>query len=204
MNEVRGQNALFESATERSPGARRLPQHTVSNLLIPVSQALDLAEGRAPGHANRVAYIAMSLAGVMELNSDLQLATLYASLLHDIGTIPAGADLAGFTRGDERLVFASLPLLTPGRGSRRRFRHTGSHRRPRCGPRDARCAGGPRAWTLRMRSPKAIATHHERWDGGGYPRGLSGAAVPDGLAASSACRPRRGADRPDDAAAGAT
>jgi putative nucleotidyltransferase with HDIG domain len=177
LNEVRGQNALFESTHERSPAARRLQQHTVSALLIPVSQALDLAEGRAPGHANRVAYIAVSVAAVMELNSDLQIATLHASLLHDIGTIPAGADLAGFTRGDERLVFASLPLLSPDEAV------AGASDTPeaivdRVADHVSHGARAARDLDLSDEVAKAIATHHERWDGGGYPRGLSGASVP--------------------------
>ncbi len=178
MNEVRGQNALFESASaERSQSTRRLQQQTVSGLLIPASQAIDLAEGRAPGHANRVAYIASSLAAVLELNNDLQLATLYAALLHDIGTISAGAELAGFTRGDERLVFASLPLLSPDEAV------AGASDTPeeiveRVADHVTHGARAARELDLSDEVAKGIATHHERHDGAGYPRGLKGSAVP--------------------------
>ncbi|HLG12204.1 MAG TPA: HD domain-containing phosphohydrolase [Dehalococcoidia bacterium] len=178
MNEVRGQNALFESVSaERTQGPRRLQQHTVSALLIPVSQAIDLAEGRAPGHANRVAYIASSLGAALELNTELQLATLYAALVHDIGAISAGAELAGFTRGDERLVFASLPLLSPDEAV------AGASDTPeaivdRVAEHVTHGARAARELDLSDEVAKGIATHHERYDGAGYPRGLSGNAVP--------------------------
>ena len=33
--------------------------------------------------------------------------------MHDIGVIVSGAGMSEYTRGDERLVFAPMPLLTP-------------------------------------------------------------------------------------------
>jgi putative nucleotidyltransferase with HDIG domain len=178
LNEVRGQNALSDSgASERSQASRRVQQHTISGLLIPISQALDLAEGRDPGHATRVAYIAGAIASALELDKETQLATLYASLLHDIGTISAGADLAGFTRGDERLVFASLPLLTPDEAV------AGASDTPdaivdRVAEHVTHGARAVRELDLPDAVAKAVASHHERWDGGGYPRGLGGEQVP--------------------------
>ncbi|HWC28642.1 MAG TPA: HD domain-containing phosphohydrolase, partial [Dehalococcoidia bacterium] len=149
----------------------------MSGLLIPVSQAIDLAEGRAPGHANRVAYIASSLAAALELNNDQQLATMYSALLHDIGSIAAGAELAGFTRGDERLVFASLPLLNPEEAV------AGASDTPdaivdRVSDHVMHGARAARELDLSDEVAKGIATHHERFDGAGYPRGLSGSSVP--------------------------
>jgi putative nucleotidyltransferase with HDIG domain len=177
LNEVRGQNALLESAVSERGQARRLQQHTISGLLIPVSQALDLAEGRDPGHATRVAFIATSLAAALDLDKEEQLATLYASLLHDIGTISAGADLAGYTRGDERLVFASLPLLTPDEAV------AGASDTPeaivdRVADHVSHGARAVRELDLPESVAKAVATHHERWDGHGYPRGLIAGQVP--------------------------
>jgi putative nucleotidyltransferase with HDIG domain len=178
LNEVRGQNALFESpAGERVQTARRLQQHAASALLVPVSQAIDLAEGRAPGHANRVAYIATAIVQALELNNDLQLATLYAALLHDVGSIAAGAELAGYTRGDERLVFASMPLLTPEEAV------AGCSDTPeaivdRVAGHVTQGARAVRELDLSDEVAKGIATHHERYDGAGYPRGLKGESIP--------------------------
>ncbi len=141
-----------------------------------MSQALDLAEGREPGHAMRVAYIAASLAAATGLDKADQLAVLYASLLHDIGTISAGADLAGYTRGDERLVFASLPLLTPDEAV------VGASDTPeaivdRVAEHVSHGARAVRDLDLPDSVAKAVATHHERWDGSGFPQGLSGDEV---------------------------
>ena len=177
MNEVRGQNALIDSGAVDRSQTRRLQQHTVSGLLIPISQALDLAEGRDPGHAMRVAYIATSLAAAMDLDKEDQISTLYAALMHDIGTISAGADLAGYTRGDERLVFASLPLLTPDEAV------AGASDTPeaivdRVAEHVSHGARAVRELDLPESVAKAVATHHERWDGGGYPRGMSEQQVP--------------------------
>ena len=177
MNEVRGQNALLESGAVERSQTRRLQQHTISGLLIPISQALDLAEGRDPGHAMRVAYIATSLAATMNLGKDDQLTALHAALLHDVGTISAGADLAGLTRGDERLVFASLPLLTPDEAV------AGASDSPeaivdRVADHVTHGARAVRELDMPETVAKAVATHHERWDGHGYPRGLSGDQVP--------------------------
>ncbi len=177
MNEVRGQNTLLNTGALERGQARRLQQHTISGLLIPLSQALDLAEGRDPGHAMRVAYIATSLAATLELEKEDQLATLYAALLHDIGTISAGADLAGDTRGDERLVFASLPLLTPHEAV------VGASDSPetivdRVAEHVSHGARAVGELDLPDSVAKAVATHHERWNGAGYPRGLSGDQVP--------------------------
>jgi putative nucleotidyltransferase with HDIG domain len=177
LNEVRGQNALVEARTEDRSHHRKLQQHTISGLLMPVSQALDLAEGREPGHAMRVAFIATSMASKLGLNREEQLNVLYAALLHDIGTIAAGSDLAGSTRGDERLVFASLPLLTPEEAV------AGASDDPeaiidRVADHVTHGARAVRELDLPENVAKAVAAHHERWDGSGYPRGSVADEVP--------------------------
>jgi putative nucleotidyltransferase with HDIG domain len=162
---------------ERDPSHRKLPLHTTSNVLIPLSQAVDLAEGRLPGHAQRVAFISMSVAEKLGLDRDSQLEVCYAGLMHDIGVIAASADIATSTSGDERMVFASLPLLTPdealaGAGDTSfafvdRVAGHVDH-----GVRAARLLGLPNE------TVRAIATHHETWDGQGYPDGLVGPETP--------------------------
>jgi HD-GYP domain-containing protein (c-di-GMP phosphodiesterase class II) len=154
-----------------------LPNHTLSDLLIPISVAIDLAEGRMPGHAQRVAFIATSLAGTLGLDSGLRLACCYAGLLHDIGVIAAGSRLGEHVRGDERLVFASLPLLSPEEAAftvsdnpdvviERLLEHT--------------IHGSLFGQELELppETIKGIAAHHESWDGNGYPHGLAGEDVP--------------------------
>jgi HD-GYP domain-containing protein (c-di-GMP phosphodiesterase class II) len=163
---------------EGKPSVRRQATHTLSDLLIPFSTALDLAEGRDEGHAQRVAYIAGSLAEALSLEPSLRLASTYAGLFHDVGAIPAGAGLASITRGDERLVFAALPLLSPEdaalevRSSAPDMivEHVIDHV-----VHGARLA---RDLSLPDEAIKGISCHHERWDGNGYPYGLSGREIP--------------------------
>jgi HD-GYP domain-containing protein (c-di-GMP phosphodiesterase class II) len=143
--------------------------------LIPTSLALDLAEGRAPGHAQRVAYIASALAEALELDAPTRLACCYAGLLHDLGVIAAGKGLGAYTRTDERLVFASLPRMSPEDAATvtddpeivagRIIDHV-LH-----GARAVKALGLPQD------AIQGVATHHERWDGSGYPHGLAGERI---------------------------
>ena len=158
-------------------GAQRLPSHSISQLLIPTSLAVDLAEGRDAAHGQRVAFIAMSLANALGLEADQQLAACYAGLMHDIGVIAAGAGLAEHVHGDERLVFASLPVLSPDEIAAgvsdtpaivvdRLIEHT------------IHGARAARELVLPQEAIKGIASHHENWNGTGYPHGLKGAEIP--------------------------
>lgn len=142
-----------------------------------MSQAIDLAEGRTPGHAQRVAFISMAIAETLGLDRESQLAACYAGLLHDLGVVAAGADIAGSTSGDERLVFASLPLLTPGEALAGSGEHSFAYVDRVAGHVDhgARAA---QFLGLSEEVSRAIATHHETWDGEGYPEGLVGPETP--------------------------
>jgi HD-GYP domain-containing protein (c-di-GMP phosphodiesterase class II) len=68
-------------------------------LLAYLSGAFDLAEGQAPGHAARVAHIALALAQRLRLDAQAQHQVLYTALLHDAGVpvreLPPGVDPTG-------------------------------------------------------------------------------------------------------------
>jgi putative nucleotidyltransferase with HDIG domain len=172
------QRAELDQGFEGAQAAQRLPNHTLSDLLIPISGAIDLAEGRPIGHARRVAYIALRIASTIGLDTEQRLACLYAGLFHDIGVIPAGAGLSELVRGDERRVFSALPLLTPEEAAVEvrasapdivvdRVVDHAVH-----GARHAQELGLPQA------AVRAIACHHEQWDGSGYPHGIAGNEIP--------------------------
>ncbi|HEX5368181.1 MAG TPA: HDIG domain-containing protein, partial [Dehalococcoidia bacterium] len=166
MSEAGSTHALIERNGSERLAPKRLPQLSVSGILSPISVAIDLAEGRAPGHARRVAYIAMSLAAALGLEREEQIAACHAGLMHDIGVIAAGARVAGATRGDERLVFSTLPLLTPeeavaGFGDASPAVIDGVAQHVSFGASAARDLG------LSEDVVQAISTHHERWDGEG-------------------------------------
>ena len=178
MNKVSGQHALIErSGSVGTTALKRLPAYSLSDLLIPISSAIDLAEGRTAGHAQRVAYIAACMAEAVGLEAQARLACCYAALLHDVGVVSAGAGLASYTRGDERLVFAPAPLLTPEEAA------LGASDSPEVvaerivdhvlhGVRAVEVLGLP------AEAVEGIAAHHEHWDGSGYPHQLVGDEIP--------------------------
>ncbi len=177
LSEIDGRNALARLEVGERPASRRLPNHTISELLIPLSSAVDLAEGREVGHAQRVAFIAGWIATEMSLDVPERLSVYYAALFHDVGVIQAGARLATNIRGDERLLFSSLPLLTPEEASL----GSGDSTEEVIEQLVAHSFDGARfAAELGLPEDAAagIASHHENWDGSGYPNALRGQEIP--------------------------
>src|SRR5262249_29702838 len=84
VNETAKSEAILGTTHNLKAVNRRLPTHTLSELLVPLSGALDLAEGRTAGHSNRVAFIALRLAETLSLPNDTRLACAYAGLFHDV------------------------------------------------------------------------------------------------------------------------
>jgi HD-GYP domain-containing protein (c-di-GMP phosphodiesterase class II) len=142
-----------------------------------MSGALDLAEGRSPGHAQRVAYIAISLAEALGYDAPAKLAAMHAGLVHDVGVIASGAGLAAVARSDERMIFAALPLLTPEEAA------LGVSDTPelvveRLVEHSIHGARAAQELELGQDVVKAVAGHHENWEGTGYPHGMRGAEIP--------------------------
>ena len=170
MNEISGQNALImESDAIERPTAKRQPSYVFSDVLIPLSTALDLAERREAGHAQRLAYISMAIASAKALETADRLACAYGALMHDVGVIVSGAGMSEFTRGDERLVFAPMPLLTPEEAA------TGTDSPDEVAQRiiDHVLHGSRVVQELGLpaMAVQGVTSHHERWDGSGYPHG---------------------------------
>jgi HD-GYP domain-containing protein (c-di-GMP phosphodiesterase class II) len=119
----------------------------------------------------------MSVAERLGLDKTAQLHACYAGLLHDLGVVAAGADIASSTSGDERLVFAALPLLTPEEALAGSGEHSYAYVERVAGHVDhgARAA---QLLGLPEEVARAIASHHETWNGDGYPDGLMGAETP--------------------------
>lgn len=76
--------SLYEESAPSS-----LPRLTQGSLLAPLSRAFDLAEGRSPGHAQRVAYVGVYLARELRLPRQEVEHVFFACLLHDIGMAAA-------------------------------------------------------------------------------------------------------------------
>lgn len=165
-----------------APRREELEQPTLApsspQLAVAFSQALDLAEGRQPGHAARVCYIALKLAGGAELPTEQRQALFYGALLHDAGGAPASSEMCRELNMSEETLFAAKPgqlphqlalEISPQRAAEV-IEVLRSHLE--LGANVARDLG------LDEKVCEAIACHHERWDGQGYPHGLKGEAIP--------------------------
>jgi putative two-component system response regulator len=107
-------------------------------------------------HAQRIGNTAALLAAGLELPEDTVEVVRRAAPLHDIG----------------KIALSDAILLKPGRLTAGEFNTVKSHALI-----GARILSGSQSSLLRMAEEIAIS-HHERWDGNGYPGGLSGEAIP--------------------------
>jgi len=134
----------------------RLKQNFLVSLKV-FSGLIELREGAVAGHSRRVAELARRIAKLMNLSAKDQQDVFVASLLHDIGKI-------GFS--DELL---SQPVSSLNIDDLARYRkHALSSEAALMPLVDLQAAA------------KIIRSHHERFDGLGFPDGLSQDAIPQG------------------------
>ena len=127
------------------------------SLMCGLAASIDARDGMTAGHSARVAHYSVGIARTMELDKELRTAIYYAALLHDYGKI--GIDDA--------------VLRKPARLTADEFEHIRQH------PKFtfdilSKIAFPPSLANL----PMMAASHHERWDGKGYPWGLAGTDIP--------------------------
>jgi putative nucleotidyltransferase with HDIG domain len=155
-------------------GLSGVPRLSRGTVLAALSRAFDLAEGRRPGHAQRVAYVGVYLASELGLEAARIEEVFFGCLLHDIG-----------------MTSANVPPIDGSRGSRV---ISGNARAadvlssvPRGGWNDVveavalHCDLGAkivRKMGLGEAVARAIASHHDCWDGSGVPGSQPGERVP--------------------------
>ncbi len=122
-----------------------------------LAASIDARDGLTAGHSARVAHYSLGMARALDLDEDEQYRIYYAALLHDYGKI-----------GVDDAVLRKPSSLTP-----EEYEHVKQHAR----------------FTFDILSkinfprklrdlPLMAASHHERWDGKGYPWELAGEAIP--------------------------
>lgn len=120
---------------------------------------VDVVELRDPytaGHSRRVATTARLLALHLDLTTEEADLIESAGRVHDIG----------------KLAIDPMILIKDGRLTAEEWAETRRH--PGLG------ADVVRRFSAYQHASHLVRHHHERWDGGGYPDGLAGAAIPLG------------------------
>ncbi|MBI5302931.1 MAG: GAF domain-containing protein [Chloroflexi bacterium] len=160
-----GQAALVVQNTRRYEDAQRQAasladlarqlEESYTATLTAMSTALDVRDHETEGHAQRVAELACWLARASGMTDEHELRAIhYGALLHDIGKIQISDAVLG---KPETLSDAERIEI-------RRHAEIGA----------TILRGIP---FLRNALP-VVASHHERWNGAGYPEGLAGKAIP--------------------------
>jgi putative two-component system response regulator len=151
--ELAAHNMRLESAVQARTAELRASRLEVLDRLALVAEFRDDDTKR---HAQRIGHAAVAMAQTLDLPSDTVALLGRAAALHDIG----------------KIAISDTILLKPARLTPDEFavmqRHTTA---------GARILAGSRAPVLQLAQEIAL-THHERWDGSGYPRGLTGDAIP--------------------------
>lgn len=140
-------------ARERQEEVARLADlylGTIRGLAI----AIDAKDQHSHRHVLRVQRLAVATARKMGLSPDLCEAVNTGALLHDIG----------------KLGVPDYVLRKPGKLTDEEFAKLRQH--PEIGT--AILEGVPFPWPVLP----AVRSHHERWDGSGYPDGLAGDSIP--------------------------
>ena len=166
---------FLDSSLYEDPGISGIPRLSRGTMLAALSRAFDLAEGRRPGHAQRIAYVGVYLASELALDAAAMEEVFFGCLLHDVG-------MAASAHG---------PRIETGRGSKL---ISGTARAsdvlgavPAGGWGDvlsalaAHCELGSkiaRKMGLGEGVAHAVSSHHDCWDGSGMPGSLAGERVP--------------------------
>lgn len=156
-------------------GLSGVPRLSRGTLLAALSRALDLAEGRRPGHAQRVAYIGVFLASELALEPQRIEEVFFGCLLHDVGMASSSLMPRIDTTRGARLIAGSARTTevldqVPTGGWSEMVEAIAHHCEE--GSRIVRRLG------LSESVARAVATHHDCWDGSGTPGAEPGERVP--------------------------
>jgi putative two-component system response regulator len=147
------QNVLLET---RVADRTRELEEARTEVLLRLARAAEFRDDHTGQHALRVGAIAARVAGVLGLGADACELMGRAAPLHDVG----------------KIGIPDAVLLKPGRLDETELRIMQAHTLI-----GAEILSGSHSPVLQLAEEIAL-NHHERWEGGGYPRGLRGEAIP--------------------------
>ena len=140
--------AVFKRERERARELRRSYKATV----LALANAVEARDAYTGEHAQRVTAYGLRIAHAAGIEVDQQIE--FGFLLHDIGKLSV----------PDALLFKPGPLTDEERALVRRHPDAG--------------AAILRHIDFLDEAKSVVRHHHERWDGGGYPAGLAGEAIP--------------------------
>jgi putative nucleotidyltransferase with HDIG domain/PAS domain S-box-containing protein len=144
----------LENALERADNLAEV-ESTREATLRALGLMLEHRDFETKGHTDRVVAMADRLAAAVGLPEPERLALRWGAYLHDVG----------------KVAVPDAILLKPGRLDETEFEAIRRH--PVVGAEITDDIGFLPAATRQV-----VRHHHERWDGGGYPDGLAGTAIP--------------------------
>lgn len=139
-------------------GLYRRLQNSGRELLDLMVKAIEARDPYTSGHSVRVATLARTIAQEAKMSTEEVEQVYTAAVLHDVGKIHE--EFAPLLRKDSKLTPEETALLQT---------HS---------VKSADLVGI--ITSFRGTVQDAVRSHHERWDGGGYPDGLSGESIPLG------------------------
>jgi HD-GYP domain-containing protein (c-di-GMP phosphodiesterase class II) len=145
---------LRETFKQERSRAQELQQSYIVTVRA-LSNAVEARDAYTAKHAERVAAYGLEIARAMDLQLVADPATEFGFLLHDVGKVAI----------TDAILHKPGPLTSNERALMQQHPAIGAHIVA-----DIPFLAGDAAAVIR--------SHHERWDGGGYPDGLAGTAIP--------------------------
>jgi ribonuclease P protein subunit RPR2 len=145
----------FRHLLELERGQRQLLQEAYRETVIALAHALEAKDGGTGAHSERVRRYATELAAAVDPYLMEEPSLEYGFILHDVGKMAIPDAILGKA---EPLTDAERRLL---------------EKHPTFGEQMVGSAA-----LLRGHGVDIVRSHHERWDGRGYPEGLSGTDIP--------------------------
>jgi response regulator RpfG family c-di-GMP phosphodiesterase len=147
----------FRRLLELERGQRALLQEAYRETVVALARALETKDGATGAHSERVRRYATELAKAVDASLLDEPSLEYGFILHDIGKIGIPDSLLGkvepLTDADRRMLEMHTVLGEQMVGD---------------------------AALLRGQGARVVRSHHERWDGRGYPDRLAGEEIPLG------------------------
>lgn len=129
---------------------------TQIDLIQRLGRAAEYKDNETGMHVQRMSRYSYVLAKAAGVDEEMAHELLLAAQMHDLGKIAIPDNI----------------LLKPGRLDEGEFKQMKAHAQI-----GADILSNPKSQLVELARSIAI-THHERWDGGGYPNGLTGEAIP--------------------------